>query len=97
MSSDLERRCRRVLRLLPGWYRQEWEQDMVAAFLDGWLAGDPEDDEAHRTPGGTDQPAQQDSSLPALPPAGPICLIASQRVEQEKRHYVLSRRWRRVR
>ena len=45
MSSDLERRYRRVLRLLPGWYRQQWEQDMVAAFLDSWLTGDPEADE----------------------------------------------------
>jgi hypothetical protein len=44
MSGDLERRYRRVLRLLPGWYRQQWEQDMVAAFLDGWLTGDPEAD-----------------------------------------------------
>jgi hypothetical protein len=45
MSSDLERRYRRVLRLLPGWYRQRWEQDMVAAFLDSWLTGDPAADE----------------------------------------------------
>ena len=45
MSGDLERRYRRVLRLLPGWYRQRWEQDMVAALLDGWLTGDPETDE----------------------------------------------------
>jgi hypothetical protein len=45
MSSDLERRYRRVLRLLPGWYRERWEQDMVAAFLDGWLTGDPAADE----------------------------------------------------
>lgn len=45
MSSDLERRYRRVLRLLPGWYRDRWEQDMVAAFLDSWLTGDPETDE----------------------------------------------------
>ncbi len=45
MSSDLERRYRRVLRLLPGWYRRQWEQDMVAAFLDSWLTGDPEADE----------------------------------------------------
>jgi hypothetical protein len=44
MSGDLERRYRRVLRLLPGWYRQQWEQDMVAAFLDSWLTGDPEAD-----------------------------------------------------
>jgi hypothetical protein len=45
MSSDLERRYRRVLRLLPGWYRKQWEQDMIAAFLDSWLTGDPEADE----------------------------------------------------
>jgi hypothetical protein len=45
MSGNLERRYRRVLRLLPGWYRDKWEQDMVAAFLDGWLTGDPEADE----------------------------------------------------
>jgi hypothetical protein len=44
VSSDLERRYRRALRLLPGWYRQRWEQDMVAAFLDSWLTGDPEAD-----------------------------------------------------
>ena len=46
MSRDLEQRYRRVLRLLPGYYRDKWEQDMVAAFLDSWLTGDPEDDEA---------------------------------------------------
>ncbi len=45
MSGDLERRYRRVLRLLPGWYRQQWEQDMVAAFLDSWLTGDAYTDE----------------------------------------------------
>jgi hypothetical protein len=45
MSGNLERRYRRVLRLLPGWYRQQWEQDMVAAFLDSWLTGDPDADE----------------------------------------------------
>jgi hypothetical protein len=45
MSGDLERRYRRVLRLLPGWYRQKWEEDMVAAFLDGWLTGDPAADD----------------------------------------------------
>ena len=45
MSSDLQRRYRRVLRLLPGWYRDKWEQDMVAAFLDTRLCGDPEADE----------------------------------------------------
>ncbi len=42
----LEQRYRRVLRLLPGYYRQRWEQDMVAAFLDSWLTGDPDEDEA---------------------------------------------------
>ena len=41
----LEQRYRRVLRLLPGWYRERWEEDMVAAFLDSWHTGDPEDDE----------------------------------------------------
>jgi hypothetical protein len=45
MSGGLEQRYRRVLRLLPGYYRQRWEQDMVAAFLDSWTSGDPEDDE----------------------------------------------------
>jgi hypothetical protein len=34
-----------VLRLLPAWYRERWEQDMVAAFLDSWLTGDPAADE----------------------------------------------------
>jgi hypothetical protein len=42
---DLEQRYRRVLRLLPGYYRDRWEEDMVAAFLDSWLTGDPETDE----------------------------------------------------
>ena len=48
MSSDLdlEQRYRRVLRLLPGYYRDKWEEDMLAAFLDSWLTGDPEEDEA---------------------------------------------------
>ena len=45
MSGNLERRYRRVLRLLPTWYRRQWEEDMVAAFLDSWLTGDPEADE----------------------------------------------------
>jgi hypothetical protein len=46
MSGNLEQRYRRVLRLLPGYYRDKWEQDMVAAFLDSWLTGHPEEDEA---------------------------------------------------
>lgn len=41
----LEQRYRRVLRLLPGHYRERWEEDMVAAFLDSWLTGDPYTDE----------------------------------------------------
>lgn len=45
VSGDLERRYRRALRLLPGYYRQRWEEDMVAAFLDSSLTGDPEEDE----------------------------------------------------
>ncbi|MFY9934151.1 MAG: hypothetical protein WAK82_39705 [Streptosporangiaceae bacterium] len=43
---DLEQRYRRVLRLLPRYYRDTWEEDMVAAFLDSWLTGDPDEDEA---------------------------------------------------
>ena len=42
---DLEDRYRRVLRLLPGYYRGLWEEDMVAAFLDSRLTGDDEEDE----------------------------------------------------
>ena len=45
MSGDLEQRYRRVLRLLPAYYRQQWEEDMVAAFLDSWLTGDQETDD----------------------------------------------------
>ena len=41
---DLEDRYRRVLRLLPGYYRDKWEEDMVAAFLDSRLTGDLDDD-----------------------------------------------------
>ena len=43
---DLEQRYRRVLRLLPGYYRDRWEEDMVAAFLDSWLTGDRYEDDA---------------------------------------------------
>jgi hypothetical protein len=45
MSGNLERRYWRVLRLLPGWHRDTGEEEMVAAFLDSWLTGDPETDE----------------------------------------------------
>jgi hypothetical protein len=34
MSASLERRYRRVLRLLPAGYRAAWEEDMVSSFLD---------------------------------------------------------------
>ncbi|MFI6263126.1 hypothetical protein [Micromonospora sp. NPDC051006] len=40
--SRLEERYRFVLRLLPAAYRQEWEDDMVAAFLDSMDTGDSE-------------------------------------------------------
>jgi len=43
-APDLERRYRRVLRLLPGYYRRAWEQDMVAAFLESSLTGEPDQD-----------------------------------------------------
>ena len=43
-APDLEQRYRRVLRLLPGYYRDTWEEDMVAAFLDSWMTGDPDED-----------------------------------------------------
>ena len=46
MSANLEQRYRRVLRLLPGYYREKWEEDMVAAFLDSWFTGDPDEDDA---------------------------------------------------
>jgi hypothetical protein len=42
---DLEERYRRVLRLLPGYYRDTWEDDMVGAFLDSRMTGDPDEDE----------------------------------------------------
>ncbi|MFE0590129.1 hypothetical protein [Micromonospora echinospora] len=42
MTSRLEERYRAVLRLLPAGYRQRWEDDMVAAYLDSVDTGDPE-------------------------------------------------------
>ena len=42
---DLEDRYRLVLRLLPGYYRARWEEDMVAAFLDSRLTGDDDEDD----------------------------------------------------
>jgi hypothetical protein len=42
---DLEDRYRRVLRLLPGYYRAAWEDDMVAAYLDSRMTGDEDEDE----------------------------------------------------
>ncbi|GIJ24713.1 hypothetical protein [Micromonospora lutea] len=43
--SRLEERYRRVLRLLPAGYRRQWEDDMVAAFLETMQTGDAETDE----------------------------------------------------
>ncbi len=45
MSSLLEQRYRRVLRLLPDGYRRSWEEDMVATFLQRAYAAVPEDPE----------------------------------------------------
>ncbi|MFC3383216.1 hypothetical protein [Couchioplanes azureus] len=45
MTSLLEERYRRVLRLLPADYRQAWEEDMVASFLQAAHAADPDDPE----------------------------------------------------
>lgn len=45
LDLDLEQRYRRVLRLLPGYYRDKWEEDMVAAFLDSRMTGDPDWDD----------------------------------------------------
>lgn len=41
----LEARYRRVLRVLPAPYRQVWEEEMVATFLQSVATGDPELDE----------------------------------------------------
>jgi len=41
----LEQRYRRALRLLPAYYRAQWEEDMVAAFMESSLAGDQDEDE----------------------------------------------------
>lgn len=41
--SRLERRYRRLLRLLPAYYRAAWEQDMVATFLATKEPDDPDD------------------------------------------------------
>jgi hypothetical protein len=45
MAGDLELRYRRALRLLPRYYRDHWEEDMVSAFLESSLTGDPDEDE----------------------------------------------------
>jgi hypothetical protein len=43
--SRIEERYRFVLRLLPASYRQRWEEDMVAAFLESVQSEDPEEAE----------------------------------------------------
>jgi hypothetical protein len=45
MSSLLEDRYRRALRLLPPSYRSAWEEDMVATFLERAYAAAPDDPE----------------------------------------------------
>ncbi|OJF15157.1 hypothetical protein [Couchioplanes caeruleus] len=45
MTSLLEERYRRVLRLLPADYRHAWEEDMVDSFLQGAYDANPEDPE----------------------------------------------------
>ena len=45
MSSLLEERYRRALRMLPSAYRGVWEEDMVATFLERAYAADPDDPE----------------------------------------------------
>jgi hypothetical protein len=60
---DLEQRYRRALRLLPGYYRDKWEEDMVAAFLDGWLTGDPDEDSVTME---YDRPSKQEIASVAL-------------------------------
>ena len=61
---DLEQRYRRVLRLLPRYYRDRWEEDMVAAFLDSWLTGDPDEDSVTME---YDRPSRQEiASVAAL-------------------------------
>ncbi|GGQ48373.1 hypothetical protein [Couchioplanes azureus] len=45
MTSLLEERYRRVLRLLPADYRHAWEEDMVDTFLQAAYDADPEDPE----------------------------------------------------
>jgi hypothetical protein len=45
MSSLMERRYRRVLRLLPAGYRHRWEEDMVGAFMAGAYASNPHADD----------------------------------------------------
>jgi hypothetical protein len=43
--SRIEERYRFVLRLLPASYRQRWEEDMVAAFLESVASEDPDETE----------------------------------------------------
>jgi hypothetical protein len=43
--SPLEARYRRVLRVLPEAYRREWEDEMVATFLDSMHSDDPDEAE----------------------------------------------------
>ena len=72
---DLEQRYRRVLRVLPGYYRDKWEEDMVAAFLDSWMTGDPDEDSVARTRDEEDQEQCRSSSGRARRPSWPACSL----------------------
>ena len=45
MTSELERRYRALLRMLPADYRAAWEDEMVATFLESTARDDPEEAE----------------------------------------------------
>ena len=70
---DLEQRYRRVLRLLPGYYRDKWEEDMVAAFLDSWLTGDPDEDSVTME---YDRPTRQEIASVVALAFGTICTVS---------------------
>jgi len=44
-TSELERRYRRLLRILPADYRAAWQEDMVTNFLESMHSDDPEQNE----------------------------------------------------
>jgi hypothetical protein len=62
----LEDRYRRVLRLLPGYYRDRWEEDMVATLLESRVTGDQDEDEY-----------VYEFGRPALPEAASVAALAA--------------------